>query len=101
MPDATPGQVAFVAFQAALRPIIQPILAWSDLPDTVHACWEAAAAAVLAAQSVGVVHRLCAGVPLCGFTRKAPGDWPEGHRWSAYHDDVTCQQCKYRSGDYA
>lgn len=29
----------------------------------------------------GVIHILHGGLPLCGFTRDLPRDWPDGHSW--------------------
>jgi hypothetical protein len=42
------------------------------------------------------VHALLMGLPLCGFSRKVPADWPEDHKWvyTQEHRDVTCEVCK-------
>jgi hypothetical protein len=40
------------------------------------------------------VHLLRAGLPICGFSRVVPADWPDGHTWTGYPDEVTCPQCK-------
>lgn len=47
------------------------------------------------------VHVLNHGLPLCGFTREVPAEWPEGSKWvgledaqGKYRDDVTCPGCR-------
>lgn len=47
-----------------------------------------------------IVHVLYAGQPMCGFTTKVPGNWPEGHKWIGRSDaasimtNVNCTSCK-------
>lgn len=42
------------------------------------------------------VHILRHGMPLCGFSRDVPRDWPPGHLWVGLDDQTmaTCLGCK-------
>jgi hypothetical protein len=94
MTDApTPGQVAYAAYCETRDPWWHPD--FTLLPPEAQHCWEVAAQAVLTWKPApAVVHRLRAGVPLCGFSREAPVHWPAGHRWSAFQADITCPTCQ-------
>jgi hypothetical protein len=39
------------------------------------------------------VHYLVSGRPLCGFHNGVPRDWPEGHVWAYYGEEVNCEAC--------
>ncbi len=43
-----------------------------------------------------IVHGLMSGLPLCGFTRELPVDWPSGHEWVDHQhvDYITCPKCR-------
>jgi hypothetical protein len=51
-----------------------------------------------ASQPPEVVHVLREGYPLCGFSSKAPVDWPAGHKWIGPPDVkfATCGGCLAR-----
>lgn len=42
------------------------------------------------------VHILHHGLPICGFTRLLPRDWPSGHSWVGFDEKqlATCAGCK-------
>lgn len=42
-----------------------------------------------------IVHLLREGLPACGFLRKVPAEWPEGHKWEGLDriQDVNCPRC--------
>ena len=42
-----------------------------------------------------VVHVLLYGLPLCGFSRDLPAQWPDGHVWThlGSDDPVSCRAC--------
>jgi len=45
------------------------------------------------------VHILDAGVPLCGFSDKVPGEWPAGHKWVRRDEaGATCPRCRAEAG---
>ena len=43
-----------------------------------------------------IVHALLYGLPLCGFSSRTPGNWPEGHMWVGVKDveRISCPRCK-------
>jgi len=43
-----------------------------------------------------VVHVLVHGLPMCGFTRDVPRDWPGGHVWTraGSGECISCSQCR-------
>ena len=47
------------------------------------------------------VHVLHRGSPLCGFSRKVPGEWPPGHRWVRVEEamDASCRACVDQIGE--
>jgi hypothetical protein len=43
-----------------------------------------------------IVHILKSGLPLCGFTRDVPRDWPDGHKFVSIMEDrspANCTEC--------
>ncbi len=42
------------------------------------------------------VHALREGLPLCGFSRDVPVNWPEGNFWTSAENVkcITCPTCK-------
>ena len=32
------------------------------------------------------VHALKHGLPMCGFSRELPADWPDGHAWISFQE---------------
>lgn len=45
------------------------------------------------------IHILFHGLPICGFSREVPANWPEGHKWISIddrelHQHLNCEGCK-------
>lgn len=47
------------------------------------------------------IHVLVEGLPLCGFSRAVPRDWPAGHQWVRLTEraSATCPGCLGRSAE--
>jgi len=43
-----------------------------------------------------IVHILTQGLPICGFSREIPCNWPIGHKWvrPEGHSGATCGGCR-------